>query len=143
MLGSQIGSVGGPAGAILGGVIGLGLGEVADSVLCTYLHQTGQLDTDVFQYAGFYSAEQIPESTYMGYRVLADPLVRRAKKSRFWNQVVRWIGIPMSKELAHRFRPKKFPPSRFGKVVLGVGIPLCNAAHRLVPDKKLVSMEVL
>jgi hypothetical protein len=136
-------SIGGPVGAAVGGILGLSVGEVADSVLCTHLHKTGQLDFEIYRHASFYALEHIPEPVYLGYRVLADPLVKRAKESRFWNQIVRWIGIPMSKELAHRFRPKRFKANYAGKAILFLGMPLCKIVNRLAPDKKLYEMEVL
>jgi hypothetical protein len=136
-------AVGGPVGAVVGGILGLAGGELLDSVLCTHLHKTGQLDFEIYRHASFYALEHIPEPVYLGYRVLADPLVKRAKESRFWNQIVRWIGIPMSKELAHRFRPKRFKANYAGKAILFLGIPLCKFVNRLAPDKKLYEMEVL
>jgi hypothetical protein len=49
----------------------------------------------------------------------------------------------MSKELAHRFRPKRFKANYAGKAIIFLGTPFSKVVNRLATDKKLYEMEVM
>ena len=130
------GSAGGPVGAIIGGIVGAISGN-SNTVICTELHRQGYISDEVYKYDSLYF---VPEVVYSGYLKMAAPVVQKMKKSRFVTRLVAILGVPVSKEMAHRCNPK-IKSNFIGKLVLKVGFRICRLAF--YGGKKWLNMALI
>ena len=113
-----------PIAAMLGFA---GLGE-GGTVICTELYKQGYLSNEVYINDAMYR-NQVSDEEYIGYRILADPIVARMKKSPLFTRVVSWIGVPTATEMAHRAN-NSIKGTVMGKVMLSVFRPICGFVGR-------------
>lgn len=96
------------------------------SVICTHLYNSGYMDENTFKKDQEYGAHMILNnpSVYMGYRVLADPIVTLMERSRFFTWVV---SIPAR----HWARDMAGEEDIIGRLISKIGEPVCWAIGRL------------
>ena len=111
-------------GAVIGAIIGGAVGYASTTVICTELHRQGYFGKDLLDLEKIYQPNFSWE-TYWGYRMWADPIARRMKKSKLLTKIVSLFGVPFIKEVAHRVEPER-KGSRFGSLIIRVGVPFCR-----------------
>ena len=118
----------GPWGMVIGGVVGGVGGWYASKAICTELNRQGYLSDDVLMEDQEYAVKYISPDVYVGYRILADPVVRLMQRSKLFTQIVRPFGVAFAYESANRINPK-YKGSLLGKIIFKVGIPLCRMVY--------------
>jgi hypothetical protein len=98
------------------------------TVICTELYRQGVL-TFALGKVGMLYGQLVGFDVYRGYRILADPIVDRMKKSSRVSRIVAFICVPAIREMAFQLGTRE-RGSLFGRMVMAVGIPLCRRAHR-------------
>ena len=127
-IGAAVGGPFAPVTAAVGGVVGFVVGYVAgsgESVICSELNRQGYLSDNVLELDCIYGKEHISKDVYIGYRLMADPIVRLMKKSKIFTQIVRPFGVAFAHETASRVNTE-IKGSVLGKVILRLGVPLCR-----------------
>lgn len=100
------------------------------TVICTELHKQGFISDETIaadQRYGAHVRETFPE-IYVGYRFLADPIVKGMKKSKLFTRVVALFAVPWSEHMCGR-------KSVLGTIVGTLGEPLCFVVGTLIGGK--------
>ena len=126
--GVAVGAYAGPWGMVIGGVVGGIGGWYASKAICTELNRQGYLSDDVLMADQEYAVKYISLDVYVGYRILADPIVRLMQRSKLFTQIVMPFGVAFAYESANRINPK-YKGSLLGKIIFKVGIPLCRMVY--------------
>ena len=110
--------------------IGTYLGYVGDAavaawVLCSELVRQGGLDPQIVDEEWEYIKHTITYEEYLGYRVIADPLVKLMQRSKTFTWVIAPFIRAFAYEMASRVN-KDIKGRRFGSVILFFGLPLCR-----------------
>lgn len=124
--------IGGPVGAMVGAGVGYVVGTVKDisgTVICTELSRQGYIPKEVLTYEYDYRIRNIDTQAYMGYRQMADPIVRLMQKSKLITWMILPFGRGVAYEMAHRANPD-IKGSRIGCFILKHGLPLCRWVAR-------------
>lgn len=129
---------GGPAGAAIGGVIGIAQSE---TVICTELYRQGYLPSEVYALDDHALHTDIDEDIYNGYMSWAPYVVKAMKKSWLVTQLVRPFAVGWATHMAHKL-DKRIPDSLLGKVVYKIGVPICKRIGLRRRVKQWLSSEI-
>lgn len=110
----------------------LTLGQDKHTVLCSELTRQGKLDQYVLDNERKYIDSHVSHQEYIGYRIMADPVVKRMKQSEKLTDFLAPLIRAFAYEMAHRHN-KKIKGSILGKVLLFVGLPICRIVYYLNP----------
>lgn len=120
--------IGTVAGGIIGGVSGY-LNSEEGTVLCHELYRQGYLPRKVLKYDEIYADLAVDIETYIGYRFLADPVVRKMRKSKMLTLILKPFILSFAYTMANRLnkdikvnRVRKF----LGTMILKLGTPICR-----------------
>lgn len=127
-VGSVVPVVGTAVGAIIGG-IGGAIAEATGTVLCTELLRQGKLDPQIYEKECVYVDKHITNEEYIGYRIIADPVVKIMRKSEKFTYLISPLIRAFAMEMASRI-DAGIKGSRLGKVILKVGLPVCRYVFR-------------
>lgn len=120
MMGNALTPVLGPLGPILGAIGG------ALSVICTELRDQKLINLSVYLAEHLYAAKYVSPTTYVGYRLWADPVVRLMRKSKLTTRVVAWFAIPYIYDCAAQVNCPDAPRRNVkGRIVGYIGTPIC------------------
>lgn len=117
-------AVGGPIGGVIGGIAGGLVGAVKGTVICSELHRQGFMSDEIRNLDAEYGGT-IDREAYLGYWMLATPIVEKMRKSKLFTHLVAPFGLAAANEMAHRIKPE-IKGSLLGKVILDLGMPLCR-----------------
>jgi hypothetical protein len=98
---------------------------IAAWVLCSELVRQGKLDAEIVDDEWSYIKQIITYQEYMGYRVIADPLVNLMQKSKLFTLFMTPLIRGFAYEMASRVNPE-IEGSKLGKFILWFGRPLCR-----------------
>jgi hypothetical protein len=105
------------------------IGESASStVICTELYRQGLVSFQ-FSKIGMVFGQVAGSDIYMGYRIMADPIVERMRKSKRFTKFVAFFAIPTMREMARQLGIED-KGSLMGRVIIFVGMSLCRLAYR-------------
>lgn len=102
--------------------------DVADTVICTELARQG-LVSGRLRKIGMIFGARAGFDVYKGYRILAEPVVGRMRRSKRYTRFVAFFAIPTMHEMAHLLECTD-KGNLLGKAVLAIGIPMCRRAYR-------------
>ncbi len=125
VIGSAILGVGTAIGATVGAIVGVVEVAKDESVICTELNRQGYLSDRIYEMDAEYANREVSPEEYSGYRVLADPIVEKMRKSRTFSWVVSLLGVPTATEMASRVDPS-IRGTIIGKVMLFIFLPICR-----------------
>lgn len=109
------------------------IGALSDAtVLCTELNRQGLLDDNILEDERKYIDAHITEQEYIGYRIIADPIVRRMKNSKRITNILAPLIRAFAYEMASRVN-KDVKGSKTGKAILFFGLPLCRFVYNKRP----------
>lgn len=109
------------------------VGALSDAtVLCTELNRQGLLDDNILEDERKYIDANITEQEYIGYRIIADPIVRRMKNSKRITNILAPLIRAFAYEMASRVN-KDVKGSKTGKAILFFGLPLCRFVYNKRP----------
>ena len=109
----------------------VGEAAVAAWVLCSELVRQGGLDAKIVDEEWAYIQKIITHEEYMGYRVIADPLVKIMQKSKTFTWIIAPFIRAFAYEMASRVN-KDIKGSVLGKAILSLGLPLCRICSPVV-----------
>jgi len=106
---------------------GGGGGGGGASVICTHLHETGNLSTHIYQSDSAYGRKLIlrDPAVYYGYRRWADTVVSWMKSSTLVLKAVKYLAMPIILALAEK-ENKEIKSSAYGRFALNVGTKICR-----------------
>jgi hypothetical protein len=116
--------VGGPLGAVVGGIFGAFSGS-GGTVICTELHRQGYMTDEMLELDSDF-ASTVDIETYIGYRKLAEPVVKMMQKSKTITHIVKPLALSWAKEMAHTMKPNKCKWNLIGKAIMKIGTPICR-----------------
>jgi hypothetical protein len=134
-------AAGAAAGSFVPGIgtaIGAGIGAAAGgisqiikggTVICTELHRQGLLSDEVFENDAKYR-DKITDKEYVGYRIMADPIVNLMQKSPLFTKVFAPFAVSTATEMASKINPE-IKGNKLGKILLGILIPLCGFVYKM------------
>ncbi len=102
---------------------------VDDWVLCSELSRQGGLEKEILDEEWSYIRERITAEEYAGYRIMADPAVKLMQKSRTFTRIISPFIRAFAYEMASRVNRDR-EGNELGRVILGVGLPLCALIGR-------------
>lgn len=105
------------------------------TVICTELHRQGYMADDIYKLDADYR-RMIGDEVYVGYRKMADPVVRLMKKSAAFTWAVSKLALPWALEMAHVVAHKKYKGHWLGKVIMTLGIPLCKKIGQMIISRQ-------
>ncbi len=110
-------------GAIVGAAVGGVVGYASNKVICTELYRQRLLDREIYEAEQGYR-KLITPTQYVGYRIMADPIVARMKKSKRFTLMLAPLIRMVARQMAHTVEPG-IRGSRVGKIILPHIITLC------------------
>ena len=113
-----------------------GLVALCSWVLCSELVRQGKLDSRIVDDEWSYISGMLTIEEYLGYRIIADPLVRVMQKSKLFT----WVMTPFIRGFAYEMASRvndKVTGSKLGKFVLWWGLPLCRIAYAVSNRKEV------
>lgn len=143
---TEVSLISGAIGDIIGGKAGKTVTDILDpvgwsspsvhrvvdkatgTVICTELHRQGIIP-ERMRRVGILFAARSGYEAYCGYRVLADPVVERMRRSKRYTRFVALIAVPAIKEMECRIGHSD-RGTVIGKAVLSIGVPLCRWMYR-------------
>ena len=105
-------------------IIGLAATQV-DTIICTELARQGYLSEKLRNLSSRFGQEKVPRGVYNGYIILANPIVKKMRKSKRFTKLVKFIALPIIREMAHCI-DSTVEGSIMGKIGKFIGIPLCQ-----------------
>ena len=116
---------------------GLGIAELLPTivgvlawVLCSELVRQGKLAQEIVDHEWEHIRKILTVREYLGYRVIADPLVCLMQRSPLFSRLIApWIRV-FAYEMASRVNPE-IKGNKFGAFLLWVGLPMCRMAYDL------------
>jgi hypothetical protein len=106
-------------------------GGTSDSgwVLCSELVRQGGMDQKILDNEWSYIKNIITIEEYSGYRVIADPLVKKMQHSKLFTFIIAPFIRSFANEMASRVN-NKIKGNKLGTFILWFGLPLCRAYAR-------------
>lgn len=126
-------AVGGPVGAVVGAAVGVAydfIADTLDTIICVELHRQHLLPKRIMVLAREYRIRFIPEETYKGYLVLAEPIVKKMQRSQRFTKFIAPIAIKWAYEMASRV-DGRIKGNAWGKVINIIGQPICKLTWRI------------
>lgn len=109
-------------------------------IICTELYKQGRMSEETFKADQAFGKMiyTINPEIMVGYWTFAKPIVKMMKKSSLFTGAVAFIALPWAQHMAYCMGASE-KDSLFGKVIMAVGIPMCNMIGKLVMSKELTS----
>ncbi len=110
-------------------------------VICSELHRQGLMADDIYradEYFGDFLKRTNPIAV-AGYHAWAIPCVSLMQKSKTLSKIALMIAMPWANQMAYMVGARK-KPSFVGKIMLNLGIPLCEMIGKLKKNKQLVGV---
>ena len=99
-------------------------------VLCSELVRQGKLAQSIVDQEWEHVRKRLTVREYLGYRIIADPLVRLMQRSKAFT----WMIAPFIRAFAYEMASKVNPEikgNKLGSIILWAGLPLCRMAYDL------------
>ncbi|ARU57221.1 hypothetical protein OLMES_3179 [Oleiphilus messinensis] len=98
-------------------------GPSGNTVICTYMHEIGEISDEVYQWDQYYGREFLGKTVLRGYHYWAIPFVRAMRRNPRLTQVMIPLAKAWTQEMAHRCDPDNHEHNRLGSLALAVGVP--------------------
>lgn len=111
--------------------------STSPTVICTELYYQNRIPSYVYLADRAFGAQQ-SEYTIAGYHLWAKPVVKLMKISPVISGVVAFFALAWAQHMAFLVigETKLVKQSQFGKLIMFIGLPLCNLLGRLVLSHK-------
>lgn len=107
------------------------LGSAAAAwVLCSELVRQNKLGASIVEEEWSYIQKLITREEYIGYRILADPLVKLMQNSIIFTEIITPFIRGFAYEMAGRVNPS-VKRNCLGKLLLIIGLPLCRLTYKV------------
>jgi hypothetical protein len=100
------------------------------TVICTELHRQCLLSNDILKYDSLFRERYISDAEYLGYRILAAPVVWLLRKSARFTRFFSPLAVATATEMASRANVT-INGTMQGKAVLAVMVPICGKVGRV------------
>ena len=116
--------------------------DVSGTVVCTELNRQGYMSDELKDFSHRYGSEISPE-IYEGYLVVAKPIVELMQKSKWFTRLVAKFALPWAFNMANKYKPKQYPKTLIGALVMILGKPLCRITRLFVERRRSCIKSVL